>query len=438
MNKTTGLPARETHASTLLFWATWLLVGGLSAQNPNIIAGYYISAQGDSLVGQINISKINDNVLLFRAFGEKHWKKLSADEVKEAAGDRGLHIISKEVRLADTTEQVLLQKMVAGRFNLYEGNSKKWGNVFFIHSEGTEKLTKVNKLGFKPQLEVLLGECSHQTKVKNVQYSSNSLARYLTEVNRCVQPDSPAFVFRQPIKPRFGIGLNTFFYTINPEVRDGGYFFGDYHRVNRWSAGVSARLKISPALSVFGGLSLVNKRMGTDTMLRSLIYVKQEPGKLPSLTYDYYKYALDLNFKYLEIPLGITYSPLLPFSRWSPIFSFGFTLLRPTVAKVESVWGYPTCPPGEICALPPGEVGYIAPTKVEISKRNLVDFFGGVGLRRTLYDNQEIEMRLEYFNQRERAVVGINKIEPSSQEIILKTARLQMSLHYHFFFKNKP
>lgn len=287
MNKTTPLPALKNHASTLLFWATWLLVGSLSAQNPDIVAGHYISAQGDSLVGQINISRINDNVLMFRAFGEKHWKKLRAEEVKEAAGDRGLYIISHEVRLADTTEQVLLQKIVAGRFNLYEGNSKKWGTVFFIHSTGAKGLTKVNKLGFKPQLEVLLGECSRQTKVRNVQHSSSSLARYLTEVNRCVQPDAPTSVFRQPIKPRFGIGLNTFFYTINPEVRDGGFFLGDYHRVNRWSAGVSARLKISPALSVFGGLSLVNKRMGTDTMLRSLIYVKQESGKLPSLTYDY-------------------------------------------------------------------------------------------------------------------------------------------------------
>jgi len=437
MNKTTFLPVGKRHNSAMLFWAAWLLVGGLSAQNPNITNGHYISAQGDSLVGQINISKINDNVLLFKALGEKHWKKLSAQEVREAAGDRGLHIISHEVRLADTTEQILLQKMVAGRFNLYEGDSKKWGTVFFIHSTGAKGLTKVNKLGFKPQLEVLLGDCSRQTKVKNIQYSSNSLARYLTQVNQCVQPDSPAFVFRQPIiKPRFGIGLNTFFYTINPEVRDGDYFLGDYHRVNRWSAGVFARLKISPALSVFAGLSFVNKRIGTDTLMRKFFYVKEVPGQFPSYTYDYYKYAMDLNFRYLEIPLGMTYSPL-QHARWSPIFSFGFALLRPTVVKVND-WGYPVCITFGGCSLPPDEASHISPTWVEISKRNLVNFFGGVGLRKILNRNQEVEVRLEYFNQRERAVVGINKLQPNSQDIILKTARLQVSLNYHFFFKNKP
>ena len=435
MNKTTRLPARKNHASALLFWATWLLVGGLSAQNPNIIAGHYISAQGDSLVGQINISKINDNVLLFRAFGEKRWKKLSAHEVRKAAGDRGLHIISHEVRLADTTEQVLLQKMVAGRFNLYEGDSKKWGTVFFIHSTGAKGLTKVNKLGFKSQLEVLLGDCSRQTKVRNVQYSSNSLARYLTEVNRCVQPDAPTSVFHQPIKPRFGIGLNTFFYTINPEVEEGAYFLGDYNRVNRWSAGVSARLKISPALSVFAGLNLVNKRIGTDSLMSRFLYVKELPGQFPSATFDYYKYAMDLNFRYLEIPLGMTYNPL-HYAKWSPIFSFGFTLLRPTTVKVND-WGYPVCIIAGGCSLPPDEESYMASTWVEISKRHLVDFFGGVGLKRRLNDNQEIELRLEYFNQMERAVVGINKSNPSSQEVILETARLQVSLNYHFFFKNR-
>ena len=70
----------------------------VAAQNPNLMPGYYITPQGEKVIGTLNITKWRDNTLKFKSAGYKHWKKLRPADVHEAGSDSGLSFLTQGVK----------------------------------------------------------------------------------------------------------------------------------------------------------------------------------------------------------------------------------------------------------------------------------------------------------------------------------------------------
>ncbi len=408
----------------------------LLAQNTDITSGYYISSQGDSLSGQIHIGDIRHNVLKFRVSKNDPWTFLSPQLIKEASGENNVHILPQEIRTSEEPEYIFIQKVVEGGYSLYKGYTVKGSTLFFALMKEGKTMVKINPFGYESQLKALLDSCGQHITTRSLRYNTASLSRCFAQANQCAYPDKKTSSIKNKFKSQFGMGLSTFYYNINPVVGRNNYFSGDYHNINRFSGGISARLRIRPALSVFVGLNYIDKRIRGDSVVAGLGYTKDVPGSPPIKTGNYYRFASDLNFKYLEVPIGVTHH-FLPYAKLSPSFSCGFALQVPFVYKIESDWGYPICLSEFPCTLPPGEIGHISPTGVNFRKELLINFFAGAGLRKTLKNKNEWEARVDYFIQSERTEVGTNKIEPQGLELFMKTSRLQISLNYYFYFKNR-
>lgn len=412
-----------------------LLTNNLYSQNPDIFQGYYHSAQGDSLSGQLNLGDLKHNVFKFRREKTSRWVVLSPKDIQKAVVETGVQIFPQEIRSAETSEQIFVKTLVLGDYTLFRGHTTSGSALFFAGLPGNKSLVKINPFGFESQLKLLLGSCGQQVKFNNMRYDAKSLSRYFLLVNQCVNPGKKTEKIAQKGKPRFGIGLSASYSRLAPKVDENNYFPVKDYKTGKLGGGISARLWISRTLTVHAGLNFVDKRVTRDSVVERLAYTKDVPGIPPAKTANYYRFAPDLNFKYLEVPVGMTWH-FLSYSKISPSFTFGFTYQIPVVSKIENDWGYPICPNGP-CDLPPGEIGHISPTWVEVDNKTLIHFFGGLGLRNTLKNQNEIELRLDYYSQSERAMVGTNKIAPQILGLSMQTHRLQLSFNYYFYFKKR-
>lgn len=416
---------------TLLFLITWLFAGTLSAQDPAIFNGYYLTPSGDSITGQINTDKTGGNVLRFREAGQKKWKNLTTKEVRKAGGEQGLDILQQEIRSSVDSEHVFIQKIAGGGYNLYEGKSDTWGKVYYINSKDKPTPIRINKLGYERQLKVIFSACSKGVETKNLRYGSNPLQRYIADLNQCVYPEETPFRFYKRSKMTFGVGLNAYYYTINPNVT-GSYFAGNYHRIFKPGVGLTFKVKFLKAFSLYAGLNYIEKNITTDSMAQNLTYFRVEPGREGYLTTGFYNYLLKMDFKYLEIPIGVTYE-LFPYAKWSPIFHVGYSIQRPVVAKTANDLGYPLCEDEILCMLIPKEPGHLYYSEKNAFRGpSLVSFFGGVGIRRHLNKSHEIELRGDYFAQKEEVDMYFRDAVPVLATI--KSRRLQMTVAYHYFF----
>ena len=404
----------------------------LFAQNPDILNGYYRSSAGDSLTGQINISNLKNNILKFRASKDANWTVIRPSDVKLVVGEKGLFIRTQSVRNSESEEEVFLQKILGGTYSLYKGISSKRGRLYFLEINEQEKVIQINQFGFAAQLKSLLGLCGQDISSNNLQYTTVSLSRFIRNVNQCTNPGEIPFVYKGTSKLKFGFGFNAGINQINPVVKEGSYYLsGDFHKPFKMTAGVFTKIAFSPLISIQVGINYVDKRLTTDSIFRRLEYKIDKPGVPPYKTYNNYRFILDLNCKYLEFPISMTYS-FLPYTRWSPTATFGYVAQVPIVTKMESEWGYPVG-----TNLPPGETGYIYPTWMTSQKSFTKGFFGGFGIRHVFRSKRELEIKAEYYNQLERLEVGTNKLDPTSVIQDLYTSRYQVSVYYSIFFKNK-
>lgn len=411
-----------------------LLQQSLFAQKAEISNGYYISSKGDSLSGQIYFGDIRYNILKFRSSNQDPWTNLSPQLVKVVAGEKELHILSKEIRTSEGAEYIFVQRVLEGGYSLYKANTSKDIALFFVQMPEDKNLVKINPLGYGSQLKSLLDSCGQKLAASNLRYTAESLSRYFVQANQCAYPDTKKSTIKNKIKPRLGIGLSAMYYNINPTVGENTIFSGDYKNVGRFNGGVSVRLQINTAFSFHVGLNYVDKRIKSDSVLLKIKYYREEPGYLPYYDKAYYRFAPDLNFTYWEIPIGFTHS-FLPDRKLSPSYSFGFTVQIPNTQKIEHDWGYPICvnSPGQVCFLPPGEVGHISPIWAKANKDARVNFFVGLGLRKTLKSKNEWELRVDYYNQLEKAKAEVSKIGIAN--LFMRTSRFQASVNYYFYFK---
>jgi len=421
----------------LLLLATLLslLSSGLYAQNPDIVNGYMITAKGDSLVGQIHVGGLKKNILRFRTSEKSAWTYFNPKEIMRAsAPEKDIYILPQEIRNAEDPEQILVQKIVEGGYGLYAGYNAKKNTLYFLQLKENEGLVKLNPFGYVAQLKTLFGACGQQVKEKNLQYNHVRLSRYFKNLNKCAFPDQKTAAIEPKLKPKLGVSLSGFYFNINPKIEQAdGYLYGDYRTIKRGGMALMAKLKITPAIGIFTGIQYVNKHMSTDTIFGILGYTKDEPGIPPIKTKNYYRYALDWDAHYIEIPLGFTYN-LLPYRRWSPTLTGGIAFPILIKSRFNTDWGYPI---GDPFTIPKGEIGHISPTWMEIKHDPFLSFFGGLGLKRRLKNKHEIEIRTEFYNQSEMLSVGINKISPTSQTVNIATNRIQVSLIYTSFFKVK-
>ena len=377
--------------------AACFLASSVSAQNPNIVNGYYISTRGDSMTGQIHVGKINGNNFYFKDRGQKTWKNLGAGEVAKAGGDNGLVILPREIRMTQDTEYVFVHKTAGGGYNIFEGKSPILGNVFYINSKDNETLVRVNKLGFDTQLKTMLAPCSRQVTMQKIRYSGNNLERYIAEINRCAYPGEQPYRFNNPTRFRLGVGLSGFYYRINPVIttNDDQPYYGNYLSVNKPGVALTFRLDIIPSFSVFTGITYIDKNMRSDSVVVRIGYRVNKPG-IPSYeAYDYYKFSAELNFKYVEVPFGIAYT-VLPYHKWSPVFSVGVTIQKSVANQLILDYGDPICQP---CIQDPGPSDLYSEKELPLSRSYESNFFGGVALRRQFGRNHHIEFNLTFYRQ---------------------------------------
>ncbi len=417
----------------LLVLAILLSTAFLSAQNPNIVSGYYISTAGDSILGQIDLSKTSGADLRFKAAGEKKWRDLDAREVARAGGDKGLSIIPREIRIEQDTERVFVQKVIGGGYNLYQGKAAKSGAVYYINSKGNETFVRLNKLGYDTQLKTMLAPCSQHVQSQKVRYTSNALQQYIAEINRCAFPGEQPYTYHRPLRSRFGIGLNAFYYTIQPVVTKSDISYGTYKRINKPGVGLSFRYDIIPAFSFHTGIRYIDKTMHSDSLVERVEFTVNKPGMPPYQAYDYYRVSRELNFKYLEVPLGITYT-MLPYRNWSPFLGFGLTIQKSVTNNIVNDYGDPICEP----CTDPGPSDLYSVEELPRSRSSLANFFGEMGVRRQLGAHHHLEINLAYYRQREITSYRIGSdLFPSSVIYYMRTNRLQAGLAYYYFFGKK-
>jgi len=420
----------------LLLLATLLslLSSGLYAQNPDIVNGYMITAKGDSLVGQIHVGSIKQNYLKFRASADLDWVVLYPKDLKLATGENGLLILPQKIHLAEVTESILVEQIVNGTYGLYKGNISQGSTFFFIELNRSNSLIRLNPFGYVAQFKALLGTCAQSMKTNNLQYNSTRLSQYLTAINQCVNPnETPVKIRHTRFKPSFGIGVIGYYYTIQPRLSGENryYLAGDYATINRLGAGFTTKLKLTPGLGFFAGCQYVDKRMTADSMTRKIKYLRAEPGIPPYVSQNVYRYSLDLDFKYLEIPVGFNYS-FLPYSKWSPNITFGFAITIPITSEIYGDWGYPIDP----YSVPPGEVGHLFPKDASYIQSYSESFFGGIGIIHSFKNKNELEIKAEYYNQTEQSSISVDKVS-ESLKFFTNTSRFQFSVLYTFYFKSK-
>lgn len=420
--------------SWIIFLTLICFQNSLFAQNEDVCNGYYISSSGDSLTGQIHHGAIRHNVLKFRSSDKDPWANLSPELVLVVAGEKDLFVFPEKIQASEGAEYIFVKRILNGGYSLYQGYTSSGSVLFFVQLPERQNLVKINPLGYKSQMKSLLDSCGQQLATINLRYNVASLSKYLVQANQCAFPGKKIASLKNKIKPRFGVGLSAMYYNINPKVGGLSIFSSDYQNVGRFNGAVSARLEITPAISFHLGLNYMDKRIKGDSVLLEIGYTREVPGIPTKHAINYYRFAPDLNFTYWEIPIGLTHS-FLPYGKLSPSYSLGFAVQIPNKQKVEHDWGYPVCPDEKPCYLPPGESAHISPTWTKSYKYAWVNFFVGLGLRKTLKSQNEWEVRVDYFNQFEKAKVGTNK--SGVRDLFMKTSRFQLSLNYYFYFNKR-
>ena len=415
---------------TLVTFTFGCLATSLNAQNPNILNGFYISPQGAKVTGTLNIIKWRDNILKFKPNGEKQWRKLNPAEVLEAGTEEGMSILSHRIISGSDTARLFIMKMVGGGYSLYEGKDKRNKAVFFIRPPNKNTLIYLRRLTLALQLQTLFKDCPGNMVVAP-EYARTNLIRQVKALNLCTYPEQPVIVYDRKVAPKIALGVSAYYYNIKPISL--GYHFAElggnqYHSIQKLSGGVMAKIAFTPAIGVSFGINYIDKSMNTDSIVGQIYYLRTEPGKTPYYSTNYYKFKNAWTFQYLEIPLIFSYA-LRPYSRFSPTLSLGPTFLIPIKTQIHTDWGYPFRPPGTFGDIPSGEVGHITVSSLETKKVN-TGFCAAIGLRRHLSKKGELECRLEYFYQKEKARVGIAKVGTLDWEI--NSSRLQFSINYCF------
>ncbi len=400
------------------------------AQNPNIIQGYYISATGDSISGQIHLEKTVGQTLAFKLAGAANWQDLPATSVKRAGDRQGLLFYPRMIRSGQDSQFVFVRRTVGGGYNLYEGKTTGREQVYFIQSPEKENWIRVNRLGFETQLKTMFAPCSSQASMPKLRYGSTALQRYVSEINHCAYPNTPPYVYKSTPRPRFGIGLSAFYYRIDPKVTtNDGQSYGDYNTFQKPGASLLFKVNVLPAFSVFTGIGYIDKRMSTSPAKQRVEFTVDKPGIPPYQAYDYYEFATELDFRYVEVPMGISYT-IFPFRKWSPILNFGLTVQKSVANKVIRDYGDPVCEP---CTQPdPGPSDYYYEQEYSTSEFSLANFFGGASLRYQPSNRHQLEMNLSYYHQRELASHIVEGLFPYQQIISMKSSRLQVGLTYYY------
>ena len=97
------------YSNLLMFGLFCFLTPYISAQNPNILKGYYSPSKGVKITGTLNITKWPDNILKFKPTGEKRWKKLKPADILEAGTEEGHTFLSHGIITQSDTTKILFR-----------------------------------------------------------------------------------------------------------------------------------------------------------------------------------------------------------------------------------------------------------------------------------------------------------------------------------------
>ncbi len=405
------------------------------AQNPNIVSGYYVSPKGDSILGQIQLEKSGGQILQFMPAGTSSWQKLSPSSVARSGDQQGLLIIARMIRSGQDTQQVFLRRTVKGGNNLFEGELANSEKVFLIQSPENVTWIKVNKLGFESQLKILFAPCSSQENLPKLRYNSASLQRYVSEINRCAYPNTTPYTAKSPARPRLGVGLSAFYYGVDPDM--GGndrVAIYNYNNFQRPGASLLFKVNVHPLFAIYTGIGYIDKKMVTEPREQRVNFTVNKPGIKPYQASDIYRFSTVLDFKYLEVPIGIAYT-MLPYSKWSPVLQFGLTVRKSITNRVIQDYGDPVSAP--FTEPDAGPSDYYFEFKYPPVRFNQANFFGGASLRYQPSSRHQLELNLAYYNQRETTGYLAGGTSPAQYTLFMKTSRYQLGFSYYYLFSFK-
>jgi hypothetical protein len=244
--------------------------------------------------------------------------KYSPDEVKEYGFKSGRTYRSFAIPLNDQTNRYFLERLVNGKVNLYYLKAEISSKKYYLMLGDSADLIEIptNSDEYTLLFERYAGDCPQAVKnIPFVKLRKNSLRRFISDYNGCVNRPFPVFHFG------FTIGMTST--LLSPADKGYLYSIPDFHR--DWGISIRAFADV-PVHS--GNFSFHPE-----------IYYKQNGI---STTFSQNNYANDLviNYSSISLPLLIRYSLLgnniTPYLQAGPAYS---RIIRNdgTLYKYESV-----------------------------------------------------------------------------------------------------
>ena len=398
------------------------------AQPATRFDGYYITAQGDSVTGIMDFAHFNYEFIFFQRSGTTTWKEIKAKDLLRAGNNSDVYIRSHEIKVKEDTMDVLLLRVSDGFYDLYEGKTADKGYFYFIAAEDRPTPLWVNERAMKAQLTAYFGKCADQLPA-NLHSTLPAMKSIVEKMNRCVRPNAPSSAVRTPrFRPQIGVGVNAFgYYTHNWVDQE------PYHNLWNGGAGAMLRLKVLPSLSIDMGFNYVRKIFENDSVQwkTSATIPAVGPDGQSYLVYIEYHYKVNnrTDFRYLQIPLGVT-ANLLPQKKTNIVLSGGISFEVPLRATLQNSVIRPYTMKRSYAFVTPDEKGDIIVPEVEFTKRFFPGFYLSAGLAHKIGLHNELLLNVNYF--RDKAFVKADPIYYRGKQAY-QTHRYQITagaMHY--------
>ena len=216
------------------------------------------------------------------------------------------------------------------------------------------------------------------------------------KMNRCVRPNAPSSAVHTPrFRPKIGVGVNAFgYYTHNWIGRD------QYPNVWNGGGGITARIKVVPALCLDMGLNYIRKNFLRDSVYKTINTYEQKVDDQGQIYFVYtsyhYRYDSSLKFRHLQIPIGLT-AILQPQKQINLFISGGITLEIPLKEKAERRLIRPYAMSRAAVFTKPDDKGSIIDLGINYDKKVLPGFYVRVGVSKKIKGHNDLSLTFDYF-----------------------------------------
>ncbi|MEO1259042.1 MAG: hypothetical protein AAFZ15_09590 [Bacteroidota bacterium] len=397
--------------------------------------GYYLSPQSDTVFGVFNFDKVPAKKVRFKnSSDERKIGHLTPQDIQLIQCENGLFYQTTTVKQMNESEEIFVERVLAGPIQLYQGVAKA-GKVFFIESDDQEGLISVNRTSPETFFRNYFKDCTLPQKIG---FNINSMEQVILAVHDCRSGGRPPLVPAPKEKPVFYVGPRANLYTYRAEITNGLFFFeaSDYEARTNIGFGLAAKMELNRRIALNLGLEYQQKEVQSDSIASTFTTAQTIPNDIPglppidALTVYTYRFILRADYAYIRAPFGVEYNfTSHKKSTFSVSFGGAFRYLTsvntsPNPLRASRLFSEnPVDPPIESGDL---DIGFI-----ETDNRLYTDFYGGVGFKTKLKARSMLEILVTYNRSSDQFLQGYN-IGGELGEVTVTSNFLQASLTYYF------